>query len=261
MATVFCPKCGTPLPSGAQFCSKCGASLPAGLMGTGPVPTPEATSAPPAVGAPPPPPPERPLSQLLGVQSTRTFLLQHLLVGPKHSYRVMNAEKVHLFTLGENLGEERRANWENLVRPFHAGGPRPSLTWGVGPLAPRESYWALEDFGGNIRGSLALKSQQGRGAATLVDANGAVVLSVEVTPHLGGISARAIDPAGQPILEARGNVFHLNFSLHDARGQEVAKIHEAAVSVRDTYRLDLVGNVDPVHAVVFSVLIDHFKGH
>jgi len=251
MASMFCPKCGSPHPSGAQFCSSCGSPLP-----TAPAPA----GAPPIAESPLGPPAERSLSELLGVQNTRRFLLQHLLVGPKHSYRVMNLENIRLFTVGENLHEERQAVWNSFVHPSRAGESRFQVTWGAASVPPQVSYWGLEDFAGNLRGSLSLEVRRGQGTATLTDASGATVLTVAVTRHPTSITAEATDATGRPILEARGDVFRLHFSIHDVSGAEVARVHEAAVSLRDTYNLELVGNVDAVHAVVFTILTDHFKG-
>ena len=251
MATVFCPKCGTPLPPGAQFCSKCGSPLPASPTVTDASPMAEIAFSPPA---------DRPLSELLGVQNTRQFLLQHLLVGPKHSYRVMNLEKVRLFTVGENLSEERQARWNSFVHPVRPGEPRFKVTWGAASAPPQLDYWGVEDFAGNLRGALSLEVRRGQGTATLTDAAGATLLSVEVTRHPTSITAQASDGAGQPLLAMRGELFHLHFSIEDALGREVARVREAIASVRDTYAVDLVGTVDPVHAVVFAILVDHYKG-
>jgi uncharacterized protein YxjI len=195
------------------------------------------------------------------VQNTRQFRLQHLLVGPRHSYRVTNPENVRLFTVGENLAEERQALWNNFVHPSQPGEPRFKVTWGAASVPPQVSYWGLEDFAGNLQGSLSLEVRRGQGTATLTDASGATVLTVAVTRHPASITTEASDAAGRPILEARGDLFHLRFSIHDASGAEVARVHEAAASLRDTYTLELVGNVDPVYAVVFTILIDHYKGH
>lgn len=252
MATGFCPKCGSPLSPGAQFCSNCGSPLPTASDA-------EATS---SIAEPfSPPPAERPLAVLLGVQNTRRFLLQHLLIGPKHSYRVMNVENVRLFTVGENLAAERQARWDNFVHPARPGEPRFKVTWGAASVPPQVDYWGLEDFAGNLRGALSLEIRRGQGTATLTDAAGATVLTVAVTRHPTSITAEASDATGRPILEARGDLFHLHFSIHDVSGAEVARVHEAAASLRDTYTLDLVGNVDAVHAAVFTILVDHYKGH
>lgn len=199
-----------------------------------------------------------PLSEQLGVQNVQKFLLQHLLVGPKHSYRVMDLEKRHLFTLGENVREERQVGWMTLLG--HApGGPMERVSWN-GVDHPAMSYWVVDDNAGNLRGTLTLQVHHGGALSTLADAAGAPSLVVNVSRGALSLSANATSSDGRPMLEARGNLMHHNFSIHDASGAEVAKIHEAWASMRDTYHLELVGPVDPVSTVVFAVLIDHYKG-
>jgi hypothetical protein len=203
-----------------------------------------------------PPPPTIALASLLGVQGTQRFLVQHLLIGPAHSYRVMDHEKRPLFSVGENVRAERQEMWGRFMQP--AIPTNFQVNWG--PRAPPVSYWVVDDAGGNARAALALNVHGGGAVATLSDMAGAPLLAIQVTRGLASITAQATTADGRPVLEARGNLFHHNFSLHDGSGGEVAKIHESYVSMRDTYNLDLVGPVDPVHATVFAILIDHFKG-
>jgi hypothetical protein len=199
-----------------------------------------------------------PISAQLGLQNVNRFLLQHLLIGPKHSYRVMDLEKRHLFTVGENVREERQVGWQQLLGHV-PGGPVPMVNFG-GVDHPGTSYWVLDDMAGNIHGALTLQLNGRTAMCTLADASGVPTLMVNVTHHPLKIEANATSSDGRPMLEARGNLMHHNFSVHDATGAEVAKIHEAWASVRDTYNLDLVGSVDPLSAIVFAILIDHYKG-
>jgi hypothetical protein len=280
MTAQFCMGCGQPLTSGAQFCSSCGTpvqqvspsaaatpppsgAVPAAAPGAfdpGPSPPQAAAGLAPVSGPGPAPPTPSgpPLSTQLGVQGTSQFLLQHLLIGPKHSYRVMDPEKRHLFTIGENMREEVQVGWQNLLG--HAPGGEPGMVnWG-GVAHPMMSYWVLNDVAGNLRGTLTLQVNQGAAMCTLADAAGLPSLIVNVTHGALSITADATTSGGQPMLEARGNLMHHNFSIHDASGTEVAKIHEAWASMRDTYHLELVANVDPLSAIVFAILIDHYKG-
>jgi len=95
--------------------------------------------------------------------------------------------------------------------------------------------------------------------STVEDSKAAAVLRVAVERARGGLTAQAVYPDGRPMLDAKGNLTGHNFTLHDASGAEVAKIHEAWASMHDAYHLDLTGAVDPVYAVVFAVLIDRQK--
>jgi hypothetical protein len=171
----------------------------------------------------------------------------------------MDHEKRHLFTVGENVREERQEMWHNFMHPTVAGGPGAHVSWG-GSTFPAVSYWAFDDLQGNVRGGLKLQIERGGSVTTLADASGTPQLVVNVTRGMTSMTATATGPDGRPILEARGNLFHHTFSIHDSTGIEVAKIHEAFASLRDTYHLELMGNVDPVAAIVFAILIDHYKG-
>jgi len=261
MAAEFCPSCGNPLPANAQFCPKCGGALPAGASASSlGLPPPIGMGAPPSSGSGAGGPPDRPLAELLGVQSTREFLLQHLLIGPKHSYRVMSKAKTHLFSVGENVHEERQALWNSFVHPAQPGEPRVQFHWGAGAVRPVMSYWGLEDFAGNLRGTLTLGAHRAGGTATLANAAGEAVLTVEVTRGVASITATATTADGRPVLEVRSKMLHRNFPITDPTGGEVANIHEPLASVRDTLALELKGNADPVHVTVLAILVDHFWG-
>ncbi len=61
------------------------------------------------------------------------------------------------------------------------------------------------------------------------------------------------------MLGTSGNLLRHNFRIQDAGGNEVARVHEAWVAVRDTYGVEMVGSLDPVYPLVFTILIDFEK--
>jgi uncharacterized protein YxjI len=251
MASQFCVGCGKPLPDDAQFCTSCGRAVQSN----------PAAPAPPSQGPPPPPSPEamaqasKAFGSSLGLEGSRSFLLQHELVSGGRNYRVLNHEKRHLFSARENLGEELRAN-------LLGGMGAPSIASGLGRFPPvtRTFPWTVLDAAGNVRGSIVIQMTGMTAVSMLTDSTGVPILTVQVARStFGGLTASATYPDGRPMLEARGNLIHHNFSIHDASGREVAKIHEAFASIRDTYNLDLVGNVDPLYPLIFALLIDREK--
>lgn len=251
MAAPFCRQCGAPLDPQAAFCARCGSPV-AG--------SPSAGTAPPTAVPPPPPPPPPDLSDALRVAALRRFLVQHLLIGPKHSYRVIAENKTPLFTVGEEVRGERAVAWVSFVRPSTTGNPHFRAGPGM-PMNPeRLFYWGVEDREGNLRASLELQQHRASGFATLAGPDARPLLTVHVQQHMATLTANAAAWDGRPMLAAQGSVLHHNFSVHDPGGTEVAKIHESYASARDTYSVDLVGPVDPVAAVIFAILIDHFKG-
>jgi uncharacterized protein YxjI len=254
MAAQFCMNCGKPLPDGAQFCAACGtpvtgaaaATAPAGAAGIPPPPPPPPSAAAPVAGPP--------LGQVLGIQGGRSFLVQHLLGTGGRSYRVMDPEKRHLFTVKENYGEEMRSNLLGGMLGNQVG-------FGGTALNRQTLAWTVHDAGGAVRGNITFQINGYHANSTLTDGAGTPVLMVHVDRGLvGGMTANAALPDGRPMFQSKGNLIHHNFTIHDPAGQEVAKVHEAWASVRDTYRLDLAGPVDPLGPLIFAILIDREKG-
>jgi len=246
MSATFCMKCGKPLPDGAQFCLGCGTPV----VGAAPSAAPSQETPFP----PPPPPPGPPLAEVLGLQGGRSFLLQHQLTGFGRNYRVLNAEKRHLFTVKENLGQEISSNF--------MGGMLGNQGSGLGSTAfvQRTLAWTVHDGAGNLRGNIAFQISGYHATSTLTDAAGTPLLVVNVERGLvGGMTATAALPDGRPMFQTKGNLIHHNFSILDPAGREVAKIHEAWASVRDTYSLDLVAPVEPLAPLIFAILIDREK--
>jgi uncharacterized protein YxjI len=249
MAAQFCMKCGKPLPVGAQFCMGCGTPVSGAPGSPGP------TQAP----APPPPPPPSPgpsLSEVLGLQGGRTFLLQHQLVGGGRNYRVLNAEKRPLFTVKENFGQEMRSN----LLGGMLGQSGSNFGLGSTALNRQTMAWTIHDSAGGQRASITFQISGYHVVSTLTEASGTPLQVVTVDRGLvGGLTAMAALPDGRPLFQSKGNLIHHNFAILDATGREVAKIHEAWASVRDTYSLDLVAPVDPLGPLIFAILIDREK--
>lgn len=267
MAVQYCAACGRELPAEAQFCSGCGkptgvgASPVAGPAGPqlSPPPPPGA----PASGLPPPPPPPPsggpPLGVVLGVAGKRSFLLQHEIGSAGRNYRVLDPEKHHLFTVREDVVQELRSN-------FLGGLGQSASGFNLGPSfgGTRNYSWTVLDAGKVPRGMITIQFTSaiagGNAVSTLSDVAGTPILAVNVQRGgLGGLHATAAFPDGRPMLEAKGNLIHHNFSMTDPAGAEMARIHEAFASVRDTYRLDVLGNVDPLCPLIFAMLIDREK--
>jgi uncharacterized protein YxjI len=248
VAAQFCMKCGQPLPTGAAFCAGCGTPVP-DVSATSPA----AAAAPPPLAATPPAPAGPPLSELLGVRGIQNFLLQHQLTGPGHSYRVLDHQKRHLFTVKENFGAESQQQWANLT----AGG---GILGGLATAARTRAFaWSIHDAQGNARGAIAVQLQGSTATSTVSDAGGAPLFVCTINRGFTGMTASAVGADGRPLLEAKGHLISHNFSLHDPAGAEVAKVHEAWASVRDTYNLDVSAKVDPMAPLLFAILIDREK--
>jgi hypothetical protein len=212
--------------------------------------------APPPGPAPPPAPSGLPpLASVLGLEGGRRFLLQHQLLSMGRNYRVLSHDKRHLFTVRENAGQDLWANaFQN--RPAPQGG----LLFGLMGPPTRSFTWSIDDAAGNPRGAIQITEHGNSAASTVVDAAGTPVLAVHIQRGMmGGLTAVAAFPDGRTMFETKGNMLRHTFEIHDPSGTEVAKVHEAFVSVRDTYNLDILGNVDPLCPLLFGILIDREK--
>ncbi|HTW39246.1 MAG TPA: zinc-ribbon domain-containing protein [Thermoplasmata archaeon] len=258
MVAQFCMKCGQPLPAGAAFCLSCGTPVPPAVGGAPPPPPP-----PPPPGSAPslpaPPPPTGPsLSVQLGIQGIQNFLLQHQMMAAGHSYRVLDHQKRHLFSARENFGAEAQANTTGggLFGAMQAG----MLGGGFQNRSLNRAFaWSIHDAQGNPRGAIAVQLQGSVATSTLSDAAGTPLFTCQINRGFTGMTATAVYPDGRPLLEAKGHLISHNFALHDASGAEVAKVHEAWASVRDTYNLDVSAKVDPLAPLIFAILIDREK--
>jgi hypothetical protein len=252
MAAGFCMKCGTQLPGNAQFCSSCGTPTAAAGGGAAPpsaapafsqAPSPPAPTLPPAAPAVPAGPP---LSSRLGLDGQRKFILQHELLSGARVYQVLTHEKQHLFTLREDRQREMLASLQNVA----------SLV-GLGPLT---HVWSIVGPSGNVEGQVAIQERGRVALSTVIDSNSVPVVVVNVDRGMaGGLTANAAFPDGSPMLSTKGNTLRHNFSIHGPSGEELAKIHEAWVSVHDAYGLEMVGSADPLCVLAFAVLIDREK--
>jgi len=256
MTAQFCTKCGKPLQSGSRFCSGCGSPV-SGVPGPAPAAAPQlfnlnASSGPTVASRPPD---ASGLRAALGLQGKRSFLLQHEMMTGGRCYRVLDPEKRLLFTARESRSE---AISESMFAVFKLAAGK-TLAY----------HWVVADAAGNARGLITVEVTQQGEVSTLSDWTGTPLLAVTIArtvmggSHVyvvtHGFSASAALPDGRRWLEAKGNLLHHNFSIQDLSGTEVAKIHEAWASVRDTYNLDLVGDVDPLYALIFAIVIDRGK--
>jgi len=166
----------------------------------------------------------------------------------------MDPAKNHLFTVrgdaGQNLGGNALGNL--------MGGSGSYL----GRMVARsvDMTYALVNAQGAILGSIHKEGGANRSQFTLMDSTGqrCVVVTLE-RGLMGGITRTAVAPDGRPMLQSSGNLVRHNFMIKDPGGRDLAKVHEAWVAVRDTYNIDMIGNIDPLFPLVFTILIDFEK--
>jgi hypothetical protein len=252
MAARFCMKCGTQLPGDAQFCLSCGTPTASAAPPAAPAAAGGMTPPPPSppAPAPPPPPPAAPagppLASRLGLDGRSKFILQHELMSGSRVYQVLTHEKRGLFTMREDLQKEMLVSLQNAASSV-----------GLGPLT---HVWSIVNPSGSVEGRVAIQERGRVALSTVIDSNNAPVIVINVDRGMaGGLTANAAFPDGRPMLSTKGNTLRHNFSIHGPSGEEVAKIHEAWVSVHDAYGLELLGSADPLCVLAFAVLIDREK--
>lgn len=181
-------------------------------------------------------------------------MVQHQLLSLGHSYRVMDAENRHLFTVQGNAGQNISGNMLGSL----VGGSDSYL----GRMMARSvnMTYTLTDAQGRTYGTVAKQGAANQSSFTLVDSQGRpyVVVNLERSV-IGGIKAAAVDPNGQPMLSTSGNLLRHNFMIKDAQGRDQAKVHEAWVAVRDTYNVDMLGDMNPLYPLVFTIMLDFEK--
>jgi len=194
------------------------------------------------------------LSELLGLKGRGSFLVQHQIVSLGHSYHVMDAEKHLLFTVRGDAGQNLGGNALG-----HLMGGSGSY---LGRMAARSvnMTYSLVNAQDAVLGTVRKEGGANHSQFTLVDSTGRPCVVVTLDRSLmGGITATAASPDGQPMLQTGGNLVRHNFAIKDPGGRDLAKVHEAWVAVRDTYNVDMVGDVDPLYPLVFTILIDFEK--
>jgi len=194
------------------------------------------------------------LSELLGLRGRGNFLVQHEIISLGHSYRVMDAGKKHLFSVRGDVGQNLGGNaLGNLL-----GGSDSYM----GRMAARSvnMTYSLVNAQGAVLGSIQKDGGANHSQFTLMDSAGQRCVVVTLDRGLmGGITATAVSPDGRPMLQTGGNLVRHNFMIKDPGGKDLAKVHEAWVAVRDTYNVDMMGSIDPLYPLVFTILIDFEK--
>jgi uncharacterized protein YxjI len=252
MASQFCMKCGSALPPDAAFCSSCGTPTPSSPVPQSSAPTAPSGTAAGALNATPPT--TVGIVAALGLQGRKNFLVQHQVLSLGHSFRVMDTEKRHLFTVQGNAGQNLSGN----VLGGLVGGSDSYL----GRLAARSANmtYTLVDTNGTGLGAIVKEGGANQSTFTLTDSSGQRLFVVTLQRGvMGGITATAVGSDGRPMLQTGGNLVRHNFTIKDTAGSELAKVHEAWVAVRDTYNVDVMGSIDPLYPLVFTILIDFEK--
>jgi uncharacterized protein YxjI len=168
----------------------------------------------------------------------------------------MDHEKHHLFTIQGDVGQNFQAN---MIANFVSNETRNSYEAKIAARSVDMTY-TLVDAQGVPLGTFNKRGGPNNSMFTLTDGQGQPRVTVALERGMmGGITATAMYPDGRPMMQTHGNLMRHDFMIKDPNGRDLAKVHEAWASVRDTYNLDLLGDIDPLFPLAFAVLIDYEK--
>jgi hypothetical protein len=194
------------------------------------------------------------LSDALGLPPVRSFLVQHLAAASGSSYRVMDGNRRLLVTVQAN---EAPAAADAAT----VGTPTGPGNLGREPPHPADLTFAIVDPHGAPLASILKRSAGNNFQYALLDAGGRTWLSVHITRGLlGGLEATAHTPEGRVLMTTSGSLLRHGFAIRTSGGQDLAKVHEEAGPLREAYSIDLVGSIDPLYPLVYSVCIDLERG-
>jgi hypothetical protein len=198
------------------------------------------------------------LSTKLGIEGSKRFVIQHQLFSRGHNYRILDETNRHLFTIEEDVSQELE-----LDVLYRSAPPPPSDSSSDGILPPPPALtlvWKVVDPSGAPQAQISIQVTGNATVSTLSDAWGTTMMSVTASRGLlGDLSASATFPDGRTMFQGHGNLLSHDFAIQDPAGTEVARVREAWVSASDSYGLEIVGNLDPLPALVFAILIDREK--
>lgn len=78
---------------------------------------------------------------------------------------------------------------------------------------------------------------------------------------IGGLKASLLDAQGQPMISTKGNLVRRKYRMKDNAGQEIATVKAKMLQIRDTYNIELKGNMHPIYPLSFAIIIDFEKDH
>jgi len=78
---------------------------------------------------------------------------------------------------------------------------------------------------------------------------------------IGGMKASLLDANGKPMISTKGNLIRRKYRMKDNSGNEIASVTAKLLQVRDTYNIQLKGNMHPIYPLSFAIIIDFEKDH
>lgn len=233
MSGAFCSHCGKPIYPGGQFCGFCATPV-------------AATSAPAASPAGEPP---GGLSNELGLAGTRVWQLWRRSQSDGGLYDVLSESQQLLCRL-QGIPSHPRFSIHFGTR---SGGGLPAGASGDA----RTHAWVLTDPQGRPRATAMVQHAGAAGAARLVDAAEALLLSAQSVAHgWSGYELTVAGADGQPLLSSSGKIHANDLEVVDVGGSPVAALHRKSLTLGDHVSVEMLGVTVPVAVLLIALLLD-----
>ncbi len=175
------------------------------------------------------------------------FLLRQRALAIGATYDVLDENKNALFKIKQDAGQA--------VGTALVG----AVAGGLVKRYMKRSYKILtaddRTVGQISKGSGAFKT-----AYTITLSDGRMVGYINVKRSLiGGLKASLLDQAGKPMISTKGNLIRRKYAMKDPAGSEIARVTAKMLQIRDTYKVELKGNMHPIYPLTFAVIIDFEK--
>ena len=175
------------------------------------------------------------------------FLLRQRVLSIGATYDVLDENKNPLFKIKQDAGQAVGTALVGAV---------------AGKLAKRymkRSYTILTADDRNV-GMIAKGSGAFKTAYTITLVDGRMVGYINVKRSLiGGLKASLLDAQGKPMISTKGNLIRRKYMMKDAAGAECARVTAKMLQIRDTYKVELKGNMHAIYPLTFAVIIDFEK--
>jgi len=171
------------------------------------------------------------------------------------TYTVMDENKSDLFMIKQAGSEAVKTAVVGAAIGALAGGA-------IGGVAKRRMERNFDIM--TLDGRWVGRIHKGKGAykapfdVTL--SNGQIVAKIATKrSFIGGMKATLLDANGQPMITTKGNLIRRKYMMKDNAGNEVARVTAKILQIRDTYTIDLKGNMHPIYPLSFAIIIDFQK--
>jgi uncharacterized protein YxjI len=183
------------------------------------------------------------------------FIIRQKALAIGDTYTVMDENKADLFIIKQAGKEAVKAALVGAALGAIAG----DAIGGIGKRRMERNFDIM-----TLDGRWVGRIYKGKGAykspfdVTL--SNGQLVAKIATKrSFIGGLKASLLDGNGQPMISTKGNLIRRKYMMKDNGGNEIARVTAKLLQIRDTYTVELKGNMHPIYPLAFAIIIDFEK--